>query len=45
MSNNNKTGPIGNGPKDGRGRRSNGRGQDSKRKGSGAKTGGQKGSC
>jgi len=39
------TGPIGQGARDGRGRRIGGRGQTSKTKGSGAKTGGQKGPC
>ena len=40
-----KTGPVGQGPRDGRGRKFGGRGQSSKRKGSGSRTGGRKGSC
>jgi len=40
-----KTGPVGFGPRDGRGREFGGRGQRSKKKGQGKKTGGQKGSC
>jgi len=39
------TGPIGQGARDGRGRRFGGRGQSSTSKGSGAKTGGEKGGC
>jgi len=39
------TGPIGQGVRDGSGRRSGGRGQSSIRRGTGAKTGGRKGSC
>lgn len=44
MPKNDKTGPIGNGPRDGRGRTAGGRGQSSDKKGQGAKTGGKKGS-
>ncbi len=40
-----KTGPVGIGPKDGRGRTLGGRGQSSTQKGAGPKTGGQKGTC
>ena len=39
------SGPVGQGARDGRGRKSGGRGQSSTKKGSGAKTGGQKGNC
>jgi len=39
------TGPIGQGPRDGRGRRNGGRGQASRRKGQGRKTGGKLGNC
>lgn len=39
------TGPIGQGSRDGRGRRVGGRGQSSKRKGSSRKSGGKKGGC
>jgi len=39
------TGPVGQGSKDGRGKRFGGKGQTSKQKGSGPKTGGKKGSC
>jgi len=39
------TGPIGWGARDGRGRKYGGRGQSSKKKGTGRKTGGKKGSC
>ena len=45
MPGDDKTGPIGIGPRDGRGREKGGRGQTSKEKGSGSKTGGQKGEC
>jgi hypothetical protein len=37
------TGPVGGGPRDGRGRRFAGRGQSSARRGAGAMTGGRKG--
>ena len=43
MPNNNKTGPVGNGPRNGIGRKTGGRGQRSTRKGQGAMTGGRKG--
>jgi len=39
------TGPIGHGPKDGRGRVMGGRGQTSTQKGAGPKSGGAKGPC
>ena len=39
------TGPVGIGPRDGRGRKKGGRGQSSNKKGTGRKTGGKKGSC
>lgn len=39
------TGPVGIGPRDGRGREKSGRGQSSKREGEGKKTGGEKGEC
>jgi len=39
------TGPAGQGPRDGRGRRLGGRGQSSKRRGAGTKKGGGKGRC
>ena len=39
------TGPIGIGPRDGRGRKKGGRGQTSRKKGAGRKTGGKKGNC
>jgi len=39
------TGPIGIGPHDGRGRSKGGRGQKSKRRGAGRKTGDRKGNC
>ena len=39
------TGPIGQGPKDGRGRYFNGRGQRSKQEGLGRKKGGKRGDC
>lgn len=45
MPKSDQTGPIGIGPHDGRGREKGGRGQTSKEKGSGSKTGGQKGEC
>ena len=38
------TGPVGGGPRDGRGRRSGGRGQSSSQRGAGAMTGGRGGS-
>lgn len=40
-----RTGPIGIGPKDGRGRKYGGRGQNSTRKGLGRKKGEKKGTC
>ena len=45
MANNDGTGPIGIGPKDGRGRKQGGRGQTSKESGTGNRTGGKKGTC
>jgi len=39
------TGPVGIGPRDGRGRKKGGQGQSSMRKGTGRKTGGRKGNC
>jgi len=39
------TGPVGIGPRNGRGRRKSGRGQRSRATGSGRRTGGKKGSC
>lgn len=45
MPRNDKTGPVGIGARDGRGRTNGGRGQSSTRKGSGKQTGGRKGNC
>lgn len=45
MPGNDGTGPVGIGPRDGRGREMGGRGQSSTAKGAGAKTGGRKGTC
>ena len=42
---NNGTGPVGIGPRDGRGHDKGGRGQSSTAKGAGSKTGGKKGIC
>lgn len=39
------TGPIGNGPQDGRGKKLGGRGQTRRGQGKGRKTGGKKGNC
>ncbi len=45
MPQGNRTGPVGQGSRDGRGRKSGGRGQSSSRQGQGKKTGGRKGGC
>ena len=42
---NDGTGPIGQGPRDGRGRKFGGRGQASNVKGQGRRTGGKQGTC
>jgi len=45
MARNDGTGPVGQGSQDGRGRVNGGRGQSSRKTGSGKKTGGKKGDC
>ena len=42
---NDGTGPVGQGPRDGRGRRLGGRGQKARGRGQGRKIGGRKGNC
>ena len=45
MPQNDGTGPVGIGPRDGRGHDKRGRGQSSKETGAGKKAGGEKGEC